>query len=289
MTTLFNAVLDLANELAILRVSTATGGSTTTIIDTKRTESVDAFNGGTAFIITDAGGASAAPEGEWSRITDWNATSKTATIDAVTAAVASGDTYGFATGAFPLDVLISAINHEIVKYKQPLWDLTSLDITSAQSEYTLPVGIRAENLVGVFESTVDDADDGKWVELNWHVRAAATGSQHTLVIDTRNVSASNDIGLLYMSNLTPLYLATDVIDDVVPMARILPSAAAHARMIRMSTYGSSNEAELALLRMHREDAQLARLENQVRKPAKRGRINEAGGGYRREARVKPPS
>ncbi len=285
MTTMFNATLQLAQRLGIVRVSTATGGTTSTLLDTKRTEIDDAFNpGGTVWLITDAGGASAAPEGEFPVVTDFAKTGGVITAT-FTVAPASGDTYGVAGGDFPLDVLISAINNEIIKYKQPLWDLTSLDITNAKSEYDLPTGIRAENLIGVFESTVDDADDGRWVELNWHIREAATGTQHKLVIDTRNVGVDNDIGLQYLSQLSPLYLATDVIDDIVKMARILDSAAAHARVIRMSTYGTASKLEIEMLRIHREDAVLARAENVIRYPARRGSVVE--GGITRSARLEP--
>ena len=277
MTTLFNAVLDLANELAILRRSTATGGSTTTIIDTKRTESDDAFNGGSAFIITDAGGASAAPEGEWARVSDWVNSTTTATIGTLTAAVASGDTYALATGDFPLDVLISAINKEVGKIKVVRYDRTSLDIISGQSEYTLPAGIRQDNLLNVYEETDSDTSDSKPTPLNFEVQTAAAGSQHKLVIKSRGVTAGNDIMLEYTTFLDNLYLATDVIDDSIPMARILPAAAAHCRAIKMSTYSSGSELEIELMKIHREDAQLARLENQIRRPAKRGNINEAAG------------
>lgn len=277
MTTLFQATLDLANRLGILRTSTATGGSTTTIVDTNRTESADAFNGGTAWIITDAGGASAAPEGQWARVSDWDLTSHTATIATVTAAVASGDFYGIATGDFPLDVLISAINNEIIKHRQIRYDRTSLDIVSNQSEYTLPAGIRADNLINVYEETDTNTSDSNPVSLNFWVQEAATGSQHKLIIESKNVTPGNDITLEYSVQLSPLYLASDVIDDVVKMARILDNAAAHALLNRMRTYGSSNKLDIDVMRIYREDAALARLENQVRRPAKRGRVNEAAG------------
>jgi len=277
MSTMFNATLQLANRLGVLRTSTATGGSTTTIIDTKRTESDDAFNGGAAWIITDAGGASAAPEGEWARVSDWVNSTTTATIAAVTAAVASGDTYGISTGDFPLDVLISAINNEIVKHKVVRYDRTSLDIVSGQSEYTLPAGIRADNLLNVYEETDSDTDDSKPTPLSFEVQTAAAGSQHTLVIKSRDVTAGYDIMLEYRTFLTPLYTASDTIDDSLPLARILDAAAGHARLLGMSTYGSGSKLEIEAMRIHREDAKLARAENPIRLPSKRGTVNESAG------------
>lgn len=277
MTTMFDAVLQLTNRLGVLRVSTATGGSTTTIVDTKRTEGVDTLNGGGALIITDAGAASAAPEGEWGRVTDWVLSTHTATISTVTAAVAAGDTYGIWAGKFSLDILISAINNEIVKHKVVRHDRTSLDIISNQSEYTLPAGIRQDNLLNVYEETDTDTSDSKPTPLNFEVQTAAAGSQHTLVIKSRDVTAGNDIMLEYKTFLAPLYLASDTIDDSLPLARILDSAAGHAKFLGMSTGGAVSNLEIAAVDWHREDAVLARAENPIRLPSKRGTINESAG------------
>jgi len=277
MATLFNATLQLAQRLKVLRTSTATGGSTTTCVDTKRTESDDAFNGGTLWLITDAGGASAAPEGEWARVSDWVLSTHTATIGTVTAAIASGDTYGLATGDFPLDILIGAINDELVKHKVVRYDTTSLDFVASQSEYDLPDGIRADNLLNVYESTVDDSNDNRWTPVNWSVQTDVAGSTHTIIIHSRDVSTDNDIMLEYTTFLEPLYLADDVIDDSLPLARILDSAAANARATRMMTRGSESELEIELAKWHRQDAMQARAENPIRRPYKRGNINEAAG------------
>ncbi len=277
MTTLFNATLQLAQRLKVLRTSTATNGSTTTIVDSKRTESDDAFNGGSVFIITDAGGASAAPEGEFSRVSDWVLSTTTATIATVTAAVASGDTYGITTGEYPLDMLISAINDELVKHKVVRYDRTSLDVISNTSEYTLPAGIRQDNLLNVYEETDTDTSDSNPVPLNFDVQTAATGSQQKLVIESKNVRAGNDLMLEYTAFLAPLYLATDVIDDSLPMARILDQAAASALAIAMKTGGTVSKLDIQLMQWFRADAVIAKQENQIRKPSKRGKVNEAAG------------
>ena len=277
MSTLFNATLQLANRLGVLVTSTATDGDTTSCIDSKRTESDDFFNGGALWVITDAGGASAAPEGEWARVTDFANTGGDITISAVTAAIASGDTYGVTAGKYSLDLLMTAINNEIVKHKVVRYDRTSLDIVSGQSEYTLPAGIRADNLLNVYEETDSDSDDSKPTPLNFEVQTAATGTQHTLVIKSRDVTAGYDIMLEYKTFLTPLYLASDTIDDSLPLARILDSAAGHARLLVMSTGGAVSKLEIEAVNWHREDAALARAENPIRLPSKRGRVNESAG------------
>ena len=286
MSTLFNATLQLAQRLKVLQTSTATGGTLTTLLDSKRTESDDTYNGGVAWLITDAVGASAAPEGEWSRISDFANTGGVIT-SIWTAAPASGDTYGIAVG-FPLDMLIGAINDELVRHKVVRYDSTSLDFVAEQSEYDLPVGIRAENLLNVYESQKDDANDNRWVPLNFRVQTAATGTQHVLVVESRGVTVDNDIMLEYTTFLSPLYLPADVIDDSLPLARILDSAAANARTTRALTTGSGSELEMELIKWHREDAKLARAENQIRRPAKRGNVNEAGAGIKQVGGIEHP-
>ena len=276
MTDMFDATLQLATRLGILRTSTATGGSTTTLVDTvARTEEDDDWNGGTVWIITDAGGASAAPEGEWAIVSDFVNSTATLTIGAVTAAVAAGDTYGLASGGYPLDVLKTAINNELIKQEVIRYDTTSLDIVADQSEYTLPVGIYGHNLLGVYESTDTDRDDNQWTPLSFSVQEAATGTQHTLVIHSRDVTSGNDIMLRYKYRLVPLYLASDEIDPAIPLDRILDAAATNAEVIRMRTYGSESELDIEMLKFYQRQAQLAEMRNPIRRPSKRGRVNEA--------------
>jgi len=273
MTTMFDAVLRLTNLLGVLRVSTATGGTTSTLLDTKRTEKDDTYNGGTCLLITDAGGESAAPEGEWPAVTDFANTGGVITAT-FTVAPASGDTYGIAAGRYPLDVLKSAINNEIIKYQQPRYDRTSLDIVSEQSEYTLPTGITGDNLVNVYEETSTTTTDSKPIKLNFWVQEAATGTQHTVVIDTGKTTAGNNITLEYMAQLSPLYLASDTIDPIVPIERILPSAAAHCEVVRMRTYDSGDELDIAMLQFYRDEAREMKRDNPIRRPAMRGTITE---------------
>lgn len=99
-----------ARESGLAQIGTATGGSTTTIVDTTRLKSSqysdDSWTGGYARISYDAGGAAAAPEGELSPITTYAASTGTVTFNpAMTAAPASGDIYQLFRQPHPQDVL----------------------------------------------------------------------------------------------------------------------------------------------------------------------------------------
>jgi hypothetical protein len=275
MTDLFDATLALADTLGILRISTATGGGTTSIVDTACTEGNDIPNGGTAWIITDAGGASAAPEGEFAKISDYASSGTTFTIGTLTAAVASGDRYGYAGGRYPLDVLISAINSALRKTRVPRWNTTSLDTVAGQSEYTLPAGIYRNNLLNVYVSTNDDSDDNGWARVNFRVQGAATGSQHTLVIISK-VDTGVDIALEYLAPHAAVYAATDAIDPIIPIERITAMAAPRCELIRMRTYSSESELDIEMRKELKSEEREAEMRFPIRYPAVQGNVNEAG-------------
>src|SRR3990167_4855959 len=100
-------------ELGQLNLAKATGGSTTTVVDsTLSGKFSDGFMvDGALFIVRDAGGASAAPEGEFNRLSAYVDSTTTFTVDtAFTTAPASGDLYGYASQLFPLQQAIQAAN-----------------------------------------------------------------------------------------------------------------------------------------------------------------------------------
>jgi len=97
-------------ETGIGQSGTATGGSTTTIVDTGRLQSTqynsDDWVGGWARIAYDSGGAAAAPETEMRPITTYAPSTGTITVNpAFSAAPASGDTYQLWRNPHPQEVL----------------------------------------------------------------------------------------------------------------------------------------------------------------------------------------
>lgn len=287
MTTMFDATLALAIKLGVVRASTATGTTSTSVTpDTKRTEADDIFIGGTIWITA---ATSAAPEGEWAYVTDFANSGGVITHSVLTVQTASGDSYAIAGGRYPLDVLISAINNELIKYKAPRWDLTTLDVVSAQSEYELPDGIDQYNLIGVYETLKDDADDNRPTPLKFDVQSAAAGSKHTVIILSKQIGVDNDIWLEYLAPVTPLYLAADTIDEIIPLPRLLAHAAVNAELNRMRTYASESELDIRMLDRYERQAAEADLRYPVRLPGKRGKVNEAGGSLSHELRMTQPA
>ena len=109
---------------------TATGGSTSTIVDTTRLKSTqytdDEWVGGWARISKDAGGAAAAPEGEISPVTTYAPSSGTVTFNPVmSAVVASGDEYEL--WKYPDPVVIKDLLDQVLKQDiyLPYWSVLS--------------------------------------------------------------------------------------------------------------------------------------------------------------------
>lgn len=173
------------------KVTLATGGSTTTAIDTKLADELaegnedDIYNGGTLIVIEDAGGAAAAPEGEFSRITDYVASTTTITVSpALTTAIASGDRILIAPPEFPLYDMTEIVNDALKDLGElPFFD-TSITTADDQTEYTLPLAVKGARILSVeMQSDTTDANDNQWVPLPWWREGfAAAGSTGTLII-----------------------------------------------------------------------------------------------------------
>lgn len=221
--TLHSLTYQVARELGILKEGFATGGSTTTIIDTvERTEDNDFWNGGTAWILRDAGGAGAAPQGEQARITDHVASTATVTITTLTAAVASGDRYAVASNWVPLSTLVSQINAALLDLGNvPTTDTASITIASAQTEYTLPAAAGLDLRKVYIQSEQNDSNDNRWLEVtNWEVQHAAAGSQDLLVLPVQYPSGY-DLKLLYMAPHGAMSVAADPLNEHVPPERVV--------------------------------------------------------------------
>ena len=167
------------------RVTTATGGSTSTAVDTKLSDELegenndDIYNGGSLVVVKDAAGAAGAPECEVSRITDYVASTTTVTVSPVlTTAVASGDTILIAPPEFPYFDMIEVVNDALSMLGDvPLLD-TSITTVANQTEYTLPLALKGRRLLNVeLQGTLSDSNANLYTEVpNWQITNAAAGS-----------------------------------------------------------------------------------------------------------------
>lgn len=142
----------LAREIGLLISGTATGGSTSTIVDTNRLAEYDelgALRRTLAYIRTDAGGAGAAPEGESRFVTAYSGQTKTITVAPVfSAAPAAGDTYEIYLAPLEIATWNQAINLAIREAWPQVYGREISDVTATGSDsYSLPN--TAEELLAV--------------------------------------------------------------------------------------------------------------------------------------------
>ena len=179
-------IKEVAERYGQYRRLTASGGSTTTIVDADGLYEADDFwIGHYAYILTDAGGAGAAPQGEERPVTDYDQSTTTLTVaPAFTAAVANGDTYELLPER--RDRIIDAINAG-VQAAGETWpilkrDTTTLTIVADDYDYSLST---ITDLVRLLNVSVRDATDEAWIEApkrNW--RVTGTPAAYVLLFDS---------------------------------------------------------------------------------------------------------
>ena len=225
--TLFDIVWRCMVTLGVGRSGTATGGSTTTVIDTNYLKKIDNryFDDGTAFILKSTDGE--LPQSTFSVVTKSDQASGVLTLQDALTEVAAGDIYGVAPRRYPLYLMTQMINNALyLDGYIPRNDVT-LTTVAAQKEYTMPVGM-SRNLREIWVQTRDDSDMNDWIPVvNYNINYSDTGSQDTLVL-AYELQAGRTLMLRYAEPHGVLRLATDKLNDVVHPDRIIYQASAEA-------------------------------------------------------------
>lgn len=197
-TTLADLIERVADRFGAYRQGTATGGSTTTVVDTADLiEPDEQWVNAYAYILTDAGGAHAAPEGEERLVTAYDQAEATVTVDpAFTASVASSDTYELLPTR--REVLTRAINRAVRAaggtWLVPTVDDSTVDLADDDYDYDLPTDL--VRLWGVW--TRGDTDE-PWERVPgrlWEVMGTP-GAQELVFQSLQDLSADDTIRLEY--------------------------------------------------------------------------------------------
>lgn len=224
--TMFDLVWKTLVELGVTRTGTATGGSTTTLVDTNALKLIenDYYNEGTLFIFNDADATTL--DKLYTKIKDFTQTSKTITTYATLGAeIAVGDTYGVANRRFPLHLVEQKINNQLYLEGYIPGEDTSLTTVSSQLEYTIPSGV-SRDLRQVYFAASDDSDANEWTPVvNWDIQKTATGTGDTLVLQYE-LPAGRTLWLRYGKQHDALDAYDDELDEAIHPDRIVYSAAA---------------------------------------------------------------
>jgi len=213
MTTLFTILRKAYLALGQLEVTTATGGSTTTAIDTKLGDNYgdeDLLNS-TLMVLRDAEGAGAAPEGEAQNISAYVASTNTMTVDtAFTIAVAAGDTIGIARNVYPLRTMIEIVNDALAG--MGTIQLVDASITTtAEETYALPVALKYKPI----RVQISTSDGGDYSELtNYYVTPAAAGSTGLLVFPS-DLPSGRTLKIWYEAEHPRLSTMSDKLNETI--------------------------------------------------------------------------
>jgi len=206
--TLADLIAEVADRYGRYATGTVDSGSTTTIVDTAALyQPDDHWNGAYAYILTDAGGASAAPEGEERPVSDFDQSTGTLTVlAAFTAAPAAGDTYELLPEQRA--TLKRAINAGVCSAAQT-WpvvavDTTTITLASSDYDYTLPTDVLELTTVWYRDDT-----DEAWKELPGRLYqvTGVPGAQELYLSSTGPFDAGDTLRLEYTKRVSEL--ATD--------------------------------------------------------------------------------
>lgn len=209
---LSQATLALSKILQNTPESTATGGSTITLIDTARNEAEDYFDLGTIWFL------SGTPIDISRVISSWNGTTKTFTFADIGSSVAAGLWYAAAGPDYPRWLLIQKINEALRDLGQPAEDVSLTTVTD-QEEYTLPANtyrvLRVE-LAYNLTSPYEYYKHHNWQEINGKLR-----------FDTGHIpdTSGYKIRLTYLPATTELTADTAAISDRIPLDTLIWKAA----------------------------------------------------------------
>lgn len=215
--TLFDLLKKAYISLGHMEVSTATGGSVSTIIDTKLGDKYGDGDivGSTAFIIRDSAGAGAAPEQEITRVTDYVASTNTITVSpSFSAAVAAGDTFGIAKPIIELDTMIELANMALQGLGTIQLTDTSITTVDGQTEYSLPVGLKYKVTL-VQMATNKDTGNYEYNDISgWYQINSGPGSVGMLVFN-ESLPSGYTLKLFYEAEHPRVQVASDDIAEVL--------------------------------------------------------------------------
>jgi hypothetical protein len=208
--TLHLATYRVARELGGVVEGVATGGSTTTIVDTRvlAQTAADFYNQGMAWILRDSSEGAAAPEGQFGEITDDDGAG-TVTVGDIpagsgnpfTAAPAAGDRYAVTTSKYPPHQLISAVNAG------------------------LPIAANMDLREVYFQGRTGDTNDYRWERLEgWTIRRTAIGTADLLILPFQYVTGRL-LRLDYMQEHPELDDASDQISESIHLNSLVTEAA----------------------------------------------------------------
>lgn len=275
--TLSQLLQDAYHNLGQTETFLATGGTTTTVVCTTLAETYqdDDLKEYTVFIARDAGGASAAPEGEYQRCSGYSESTTTITVDtAFTASPASGDTITIAGPMFPLRSMIELLRPALEKVGGIVLTYDTLSYSSGQSEYTLPVAQKRNVLRVQVQRNTGDSDDNDWIDIprdRWEIVPSTAGSSATLIIKEEQ-NDGYTMRVWYETSHPAMYSYNSVLVETLYPTIAVDSLVAHACQWFNNKIGFSDDNWLQRENKAWRDLELSKAAHGIPKPKKKNKV-----------------
>ena len=274
---LSNLLQDAYRALGKTDTFILTGGSTTTIIDTKLEDKYqdDDLKNWTCFITRDAGGLNAAPENEFNRISGYVESTNTATVDtAFTISPAAGDTVTLTSDQFPLREMMQQANIALRALDYLVLTNTSLTSSSTQTEYDLPVALKADDLVKIEVQTEATTDDYQWETVPpdaYYILPASPGSTGEIIFE-KYLEDGKTIRVWYEGLHPDLTAYNSVISETIHPTVAWASLVAHALQWYNTMLSGQDEYYLQRENKAWRDLEIALAKHPIYKPKKMNRL-----------------
>jgi hypothetical protein len=277
--TLSNLLRDLWDDLGQTYSFVATGGSTSTALNgnisiVEEPPEDNYCIEGSLLVERDAGGASAAPEGEFGRISAYAASTYTYTVDtALTIAVAAGDTVMVVTPVFPLRDMIRLAN---MATQNDLGEIALVDVSlttaANQTEYALPLVCKGRRPLRVqIQGTTSDANANQYFDdVSFDIVPAVAGSTGLLVLP--QYASGYTIKIWYLGVHSQLTAYSSVISETIPRPLLLAMMRARAIRWYNNKTGGSSEYWMQMHNEAKAELDRASVMHKVWKPARKQKI-----------------
>lgn len=279
--TLAGLLEDVYAELGQLQVSTATGGTTTSLIDTKMSGggSDRDWEEGTLLILDADGGA---PEGEFAAIAAYQDNTGTFTLAAaLSAAPEAEDCYGLVSAVYPVGVMLRLINHGLRTLGDiPLTDDAALTVFSGQSEYPVEASWKRRPPYRVDIQVNDDETGARWERIyDWEFIPTAPG-EYGRIAFRQSLPDGRALRVWYMGPHTAVKFYNDPIAEVI--APSLAVAACVEQALRWQNSRLSGGDSFLLQRWNdaKRTLEHARLLHPIWRPKRGSQMRTAGIGGR---------
>lgn len=231
--TLAQAMLDIARLLGGLRSGVATGGSTSTLVDTLRNEEAEFWKGGTIWITSGVNSGVCLPIISF--------LGNTITFATLASTISSGDEYHVLPPEFPMDT----IRHAVQSALNDLGDIInyddSLETDSEDEEYELPAGVYNVRRVEIASSETapyNYSPSYSWRELNGYLHFIPSKKPGTDGFKIR---------VWYVAPHAEVFLYSDTIAHSVDRAWLAWAGVAGVLRNSISTKGKDKAINIDLL------------------------------------------